>query len=149
MKNSSSNSKKDKSIANEIEIAKKEEKQLSEINLSKFADKLKNVELKAKREKETIYKYPESWNKEKINSEDGKKYRNKIRNQLKSFSNNIFYYAKTEDKQKLISEIEKFELFYANNYRINNYSISSITNSEKREKDIELMIEIIKSVKGK
>lgn len=125
----------------------KSEKQLSTINLQKFADQLANVELKKKNEKETIYNYPEGWNKEKINSDEGKKFRNKLRNQLKSLCNNIFYYAKIQDQEMLLQEIVKFEKFYNANYRINDYSIRSLTNSEKKEKEIELTLQIIKETK--
>ena len=125
-----------------------EENRLIEINLSKFADKLANVDLKQKREKEHLYLYPESFTKEIINGEEGRKYRNRLRSRLKSFANNIFFYAKGENIEALKVEIDKFDSFYKENYRINDYSINSITNSKEKEKDISFMLEIIKEVKG-
>jgi hypothetical protein len=151
MKNSAKQSKNVIAKANTIETKQSvnaEENRLTEINLSKFADQLQSVELKVKREKETLYKYPDGFSKEDINSDKGKKFRNSLRTKLKSFSNNIFYYAKTQDAEKIKLEIEKFDLFYQANYRINDYTINSITHAEKREKDIELMLMIIKEVKS-
>lgn len=129
-------------IASEIKNAN-----LSKINLAQFANQLEGITLKEKRVKETIYIYPESFTKDKINSDEGKKYRNSIRNRLKSLCNNILYSAKCNDAEKLQEYVKQFESFYKDKYRINDYSISSITNSEKREKDIELMIAIIKEMK--
>ncbi len=144
------NSQKIEKNVNQVENVKKEnlqEKNLTELNLSKFADKLKDVNIKVKNVKETIYRYPEGWTKDRINSDEGKKFRNKLRNRLKSFSNNIFVYTKSNNPEALKKEIDSFDSFYKEFYTLNDYSIRSITNSEKREKDIEFMIEIIKEVK--
>lgn len=135
-----------KTNANANAIAK-DQKQLESVNLNQFADRLKGIDLKVKKSKETIYIYPDGWTKEKINSDEGKRFRNGLRNRLKSLCNNILYYAKTQDLEKLQDYAKQFDSFYKKNYRINDLSISSITNSEKREKDIELMIEILKSIK--
>jgi hypothetical protein len=122
---------------------------LSKINLAQFASKLENVQLKSKKEKSVIYRYPETMKDDQKKGDEGKKFRNSLRNRLKSLCNNILYYTKTDNIEKLQENIKSFEAFYKANYTLNDYSISSITNSEKREKDIELMIEIIKSVKSK
>jgi hypothetical protein len=122
---------------------------LSKINLAQFASKLENVQLKSKKEKSVIYRYPETMKDDQKKGDEGKKFRNSLRNRLKSLCNNILYYTKTDNIEKLQENIKSFEALYKANYTLNDYSISSITNSEKREKDIELMIEIIKSVKSK
>jgi hypothetical protein len=137
-----------KTIIDSKESVNLEENRLTEINLSKFADKLASVDLKQKREKETLYIYPDSFTKDIINGEEGRKYRNRLRSRLKSFSNNIFFYAKGNNIESLKSEITRFDEFYKSNYRINDYSIHSITNSKEKEKDILFMLEIIKEVKG-
>jgi hypothetical protein len=137
-----------KNVIESKESVNIENNRLTEINLSKFADKLANVDLKQKREKETLYIYPESFTKDIINGEEGRKYRNRLRSKLKSFSNNVFFYAKGNNIESLKSEILRFDEFYKANYRINDYSIHSITNSKEKEKDIQFMLEIIKEVKG-
>lgn len=147
-KNAQTNVKAIKTTIESKESVNLEKNRLTEINLSQFADKLANVELKVKKEKETLYKYPDGWNKEKINSEEGKHFRNKLRNRLKSICNNIFYYAKTQDAENIKLEIEKFDKFYLENYRINDYTVNSITNSKEQEKHVLLTLEIIKSVKS-
>lgn len=147
-KNAQTNVKAIKTTIESKESVNLEKNRLTEINLSQFADKLANVELKVKKEKETLYKYPEGWTKEKINSEEGKHFRNKLRNRLKSICNNIFYYAKTQDAENIKLEIEKFDKFYLENYRINDYTVNSITNSKEQEKHVLLTLEIIKSVKS-
>lgn len=149
MKNSSKKAIASKNVIETKESVNVNENRLIEINLGKFADKLSNVELKAKKVKETIYNYPEGWTKEKINSDEGKHFRNKLRNKLKSLSNNIFFYAKGNNIEALKKEIQTFDEFYKFNYRVNDYSLHSITNSEKKEKDIAFMLEIINEVKGK
>ena len=45
------------------------------------------------------------------------------------------------------TEIAKFDAFYLEHYRINDYSVNSITNSKDQKANIELTLEIIKSVK--
>lgn len=137
-----------KNVIETKESVNVEKQRLTSINLAKFADKLSNVELKVKKEKETLYNYPEGWTKEKINSEEGKQFRNKLRNRLKSLCNNIFYYTKTEDQQKLQDEIVKFDEFYKLNYRINDYNANSITNSKDQLQNVELTLLIIKEVKA-
>lgn len=149
MKNSSNKSvKANKNVIATKESVKAEESRLTEINLQQFADKLSHINLKEKKTKETLYNYPEDWTKEMINSDKGKQFRNKLRSKLKSLSNNIFYYAKTQNVDAIKKEIDTFDSFYKANYRLNDYSIRSLTNSEKKEKDIEIMLEIIKSVKA-
>lgn len=146
-KNVNAIAKANKNVIETKESVNVEQNRLTSINLSQFADKLSNVELKEKREKETLYKYPDGWTKEKINSEEGKHFRNKLRNRLKSICNNIFFYAKGENVEMIKLEIQKFDAFYLENYRINDYSVNSITNSKDQKANIELTLAIIKSVK--
>lgn len=119
-----------------------------DLNLSKYADKLKTVELKEKKSKDSIYLYPDEFTPALINSDKGKKFRNKIRNSITRFSNNIFVFAKTNQSDKLIAEINLFNEFYKMNFRITDYTVKSISqaNNEKTIADIELMLEIVKDV---
>lgn len=123
---------------------------VTKINLSKFTDALKNVEVSEKRTKETIYVYPEGMTENEKSGEKGKKFRNKLRNQMKRFANNIFVHAKTNSPVELQKEIDLFDAFYKINYRTNDYSFASISNTknEGKEKDLKLMLEIINEVKN-
>lgn len=127
---------------------KKENVKLNEINLNKFSNQLSNIDLKVKKEKETLYIYPETFSKEDIGGIKGKQFRTKLRRQLESISNNILYYAKGNQIELIKNEISKFDLLYKANYKLNDYSISSLTHSKEREKGIELMLLIVKEIKS-
>lgn len=129
--------------------AKENQKELIKFNLDQFADQLSGMQLKEKKDRETIYLYPEGFSKSDIGSEKGKKYRNSLRNQIKRFSNNILIFAKIKDEEKLKIEIAKFDEFYQKNYRNCDYSLGSISQSKdaSKEKDFDLFLQIIKSCK--
>lgn len=125
-------------------------KEIIKINLSKFADQLGKIELKEKRDKETIYIYPEGFSKEMISSEKGKKFRNSLRNRMKTICNNILLYAKMNRMEDLQKSISEFDALYSANYRIRDYSIKSLSSSGDESK-LSLMIlalSIIKEMKG-
>jgi hypothetical protein len=129
-------------------VAPKENVNLSKINLDAFAEKLDSFEGKEKKsKKESIYKYPIDFPKTDVNSEKGKNWRNNKRNTMKRFINNILLYAKMKRIEDLTKEIESFKSFYTEFYCLNDYSSSSISNSnkEKEGKELELMLSIIKS----
>jgi chlorite dismutase len=120
---------------------------LSKINLDKFMGQLANVNVKEKKERQTIYVYPDGKSKDWINSEEGKKWRNKMRNTLRRHSDNILLYAKHSRLEDLKKEIDAFNAFYKGNFRINDYSLSSISSSsdEGKTQNYSLMLDIIKS----
>lgn len=121
------------------------------INLEKFREILESKpDLKEKKTRETIYIYPDTMASSDINSEKGKKFRNAIRNGLKRHANNIWSFAKTKDLGKLQAEIELFEVFYKEKFKLNDLSLASLTQTtnEVKVKDIATMIDIIKEVKG-
>ena len=143
----------EKKIIKSNPIAKKEIKKesiknesLKKINLNQFKESLEKIEIKERNQKESIYKYPESFNKDMINSDKGKSWRNNKRNQLKSICNNILFYAKGNNQESLLKEISKFNSFYKEFYLKNDYSILSLSSSkeEKKIKDISLSLQIIK-----
>jgi hypothetical protein len=123
---------------------------LTTINLEKFADQLQGLELKEKKERETIYLYPAEFTKSDIGSEKGKKFRNSLRNQMKRLSNNILLFAKMKRMDDLNAEILKFDEFYTKNYRTHDYSLASVSqsNDPAKEKDLNLMMQILKEVKA-
>lgn len=124
--------------------AKKDE--IVNINLSKFASELENKgNSHIRNERETIYVYPSSIPKERINEKEGKQFRGKMRNQIKRFANNIFYESKRNEIENVKAEIAKFDAFYKENYRINDYSLKSLSssNDEGKNKDIDLLLRII------
>lgn len=127
---------------------KNEVEKLQKINLSKYAEKLSKVDVKEKKKKETIYNYPEGFTEQKINSEEGKKFRNKMRNELKRHTNNILVFAKTNQNENLQKQISAFCEFYKTNYRINDFSINSISRKEEEKNaDTILMLDIVKELK--
>lgn len=147
----------DTALKNAQERSKKE-KQISEVTkvnisaiTSKFADKLKSIELKERLNREHIYIYPETLKTEsERNGKEGKKFRARLRHKLQNFAHNIFVYTKTNNIESLKKEIVSFDEFYKSNYRVNDYSFSSLSNTknEVKEKDVKLMIEIIAEFKN-
>jgi hypothetical protein len=128
--------------------SKKDE--IKKINLDAFKDQLSKMDIPSSskgRIREHLYIYPEGWNQDIINGLQGKKFRNQKRSQIQRFANNIFYYGKTDKLDELQKEINAFKDFYKSFYRINDYSISSLSNSndEKKNANIEFMLSIIKS----
>lgn len=138
--------KQNNAIASKIDEKKEE---ITSINLSKFKEKLENVQLKEKRNRETIYVYPDDFSKSDINSEKGKKFRNSLRSKMKKFANNIFYFSKINEIEKLKAEIGLFEDYYKRFFRINDFSLNSLSQSKDagKERDFQLMLDIIKEVK--
>lgn len=122
---------------------------IASINLSKFADQLSLIALKEKKSKDHIYLYPEGFSKEDLSGEKGKKFRNSIRNKMKTFSNNILLYAKMNRIEDLEKEIASFLPFYKEKFRINDLSIASISSSQDESKigNFSLMLSIIKECK--
>lgn len=147
MKKSTNNAKviANKNVIETKESVNVESNRLTSINLSKYAEQLQNVDLKVKKDKDALYTYPSEFSKEDINSEKGKRFRATCRNKIKTFSNNIFFYAKGENIEALKTEIQKFTEYYKNHYSVNDYSVNSLTRS-KEDKHIELMLNIIKDV---
>lgn len=123
-------------------------RELTKINLNKFADALAKVEVKEKRAKETIYKYPDTFSKSDINAEKGKKFRNSLRNKLKRFSNNIFVYTKQQDIEAIKKEVALFNAFYAEHYILNDFSFASLSNTkaEGKEKGFKTLLDIVKEI---
>jgi len=125
-------------------------KKIVNLNLTKFADVLKNVDVKEKKDKDTIYLYPETFSKSDINSEKGKKFRNSLRTKIQKFENNIFVFAKQNNSEKLTETIAEFDVFYKTNYKVNDYTVKSVSSSsnEIKEQSFTTMFEIIKHVKA-
>lgn len=146
-----------KKNANVSKVETKKSKKSNEVvklNVQSIADRLNKIEIKDKKVKNTIYIYPEGWTQDKINSTEGKKFRNKQRNKIKFFCNQIFLFSKqllvnskNEDAKKSLSNtIADFKKYYKENYRLNDFSIESISQAkEDKTNDIKLMLEILKS----
>jgi hypothetical protein len=131
-------------------------KEVLKLNLSSIKDKLQNVTLTETKKRETIYIYPENINSEALrNGKLGKAFRNKQRSKIENFVNNIRVFTKYDRHEDLINEIKNFKSNYKEFYRINDFTVNSISQSasidgnEKQKKlflEITEMFEIIKSV---
>lgn len=121
------------------------------LNLSQFADKLNSIEVKEKKDKLTIYRYPENFTKSEISSEKGKAFRNKLRNRRNTLINNILFSAKQLSLKKIeqkefLQSVEIFKDFYTENYLINDFSLKSVSqsNNDVKNNDIQIAFDIIK-----
>lgn len=145
------NAKKEAKKSHAKSLVKKEtakDEKLIKINFTKFAEKLSSFDVKEKMQKSTLYSYPVEWTSLQINGDQGKTFRRSLRLKLTNFSNNIFVYTKTKQAEKLNAEIKAFDSFYKANYKLNDYSINSITHTkEEKNASYVLMLEIIKEVK--
>lgn len=130
-------------------IVNAEKKEIVKMNLDKFSAQLEGMQLKEKKIRETLYIYPEDFRKEDIGSDKGKKFRNSLRNAMKRHCNNILSFTKQKNEEKLQDELKSFNAFYKKNYRLNDFSLASISNSSdpSKERDLSLMMEIIKELK--
>jgi len=138
--------KKNQSTTTKVVKAKKENKvtNVEKINLDALTERLSKIEVKEKQKKQTIYLYPETFTDKDINSEVGKKFRNKRRKEIERFSNNVFFYLKYDRKEDLQKEIDEFKKHYKTFYKINDYSVKSISNS-KEVNNITLFLDIVKA----
>lgn len=121
---------------------------IEKFNLDSLASQLDAIKLKEKKDKETIYVYPEGMTKDQISGEIGKKFRNRLRRNLESFTNNILFFAKGKKMEDLQKEINAFLAHYRKNYRIHDLSIDSLSQSRNEGKMhlISLALQIVKGM---
>lgn len=129
-------------------VAEKKEK-LSKANISKFADRIKKFGVSEStvknNQKSLLYNYPENFTSLQINGEQGKKFRRDVRNKVRSFADQITLAEKMQNKEKKISEIKNFNIFYKEIFKINDYSIQSLTHIKGEIADYyQLMLDIVK-----
>ena len=134
----------EKSIFDNVELDKN--------NLDKFLSKLENKNLNSKKEtlgKRELYKKSiKDFEKES----EYKSYKRKMRNNLKSFCNNIQFAFIKKNEIELKKEIDLFQKFYKENYILNDYSEESLrfNNADEDTKDnIKDMLTILKALKIK
>ena len=128
--------------------AKKDSK-LTKINFEKFAKDVQNVSEKtvSNSQRATIYIYPENWNALQINSSEGKGFRTKRRKELFNFCNLIQLHYKMKKGESLLEEIKNFNIFYKKYFKVNDYSINSITSTKgELNAEYQKMLNIIKDV---
>jgi len=127
--------------------AKNAVKEVKKVNLDKFKAMLesKNVE-KTQKDRQHLYNYPTEYSASDLNGEKGKKFRQGLRNKLGRFENNVFVYAKTNQLEKLTEEVNAFNAFYKEHYRLNDFTVKSLSASEKNAESLEHMLSIIREV---
>lgn len=130
-----------------VNNTKNDANKLHKINFEKHAAIVANVSEKIKEQKSTLYNYPETFTALQINGVEGKNFRSKLRTKLTNFANNIFVFYKTKNSEKLILEVQNFNVFYKENFKVNDFSISSITHTKEEKNQMYVhMLEIIKDV---
>lgn len=136
-----------------VKDAKKDEivKEIPSINLQKFAKELEGKGISHLRnDRETIYIYPEEWKSDNINGREGRKFRSHKRSFIQRLSNNLFFLGKGEKIEEIKAEIVKFDAFYKEFYKINDYSLKSLSSSNDPAKNanIDLLLRIIREIKS-
>lgn len=126
--------------------------EVTEINLENAAkDYLSKLGVNEKeisgQKKEHIYVYPENIG--DINSKAGKNFRSSLRRKLENFVDTTLVFNAYNRVEDIKENIEKFDIFYAANYRINDYSVGSLSNKTE-DKQIKLteFLRIVKQYKG-
>lgn len=111
--------------------AKPATQKLEKINLQKF--EFTPLE-KGVRERNSIYNYPEQWKEKPFNkNEHGKEFRGWIRRTRDRIIISLIWGVQTQDEAKIKSAYTEWMKFYKGNYKLNDFSIASI--SENSEKD--------------
>lgn len=80
----------------------------------------------------------------------GQRLRTKIRNKRNSFANNIIFYAQNKNLIELQKEIVSFNSFYKETYILNDYSLKSISSTNRDEEStilLNMMLDIILKLK--
>lgn len=126
---------------------KKESAKLQKINFDKFANIANKItESAITTQKSLLYIYPENWTKQDINNPKlGKSFRNDKRKKLQNFANLILLAYQKKNVELMKVEIEKFKVFYKEFFRINDFSINSVTHQKDNE-TINAMIQIVKEM---
>lgn len=130
-----------------VETAKRE--LLTKVNLSKFADRINKfgvTENSVSKQKSLLYNYPENWTSLQINGQEGKNFRSSLRKKLLNFANEISINEKIQNIEKLKDAIKRFNEFYKITFKVNDYSIASISHTKGEITEYySLMLDIIKS----
>lgn len=141
-----------KKVNSNVEKSIFENVDLDKNNLDKFINKLESKNLNSKKEtsgKRELYKKSI---KDFEKDSEYKSYKRKMRNNLKSFCNNIQFAFIKKNEIELKKEIELFNKFYKENYILNDYSEESLrfNNSDDDTKEnIKDMLTILKALKIK
>lgn len=120
---------------------KKETAKLQKINFEKFANIASKItESAVTLQKSLLYIYPTEWTKNEINNKKlGGAFRSKRRKELNNFANIIFLAYQKKNIELLKTEVEKFKVFYKEFYRVNDFSINSVTHTKDNETVIAMM----------
>lgn len=126
---------------------KKKEVVLSKLNLSMFESKLKNVPENVTAQKSILYNYPENWGSLQINGQIGKNWRTARRRELANFCAIIQLRSKHKQFDTLIEKVNEFKKFYKTYFRVNDFSLQSVTHTkEEKAADINFALDIVKEV---
>jgi hypothetical protein len=105
------------------------------LNLEALKNKVQNIEITEKKTRENLYNYPDNLKTEKErNGKEGKAFRSKLRKRRDNFCDKIRIHLKYDRLEDLKTAISEFKLFYKENYRINDFSVGSVSQSNKDEK---------------
>ena len=127
--------------------ANKVENKVTTLNFSDIAERLSKVEEKEVKRKLRLYIYPENFTEKMINEKEGKQFRSKQRNVVNTFSKSINVYAKHNKIDELKKEVKNFVEYYKKTFRLNDFTITSISQKEdSKTEDWKLMLDIVKKV---
>lgn len=121
-------------MSNVKNVNAKNEK-LSKINFDKFTTKVYNVSEKSSSQRATLYNYPENFGAMQINGIEGRNFRGKLRRELQTICNAIYLSKKSKDGEKFVSAVNSFMKFYKTNFKLNDFSINSITNTKDEKQE--------------
>lgn len=123
---------------------------LDKTNLDALLNKIESKNLNSKKETQGKRELYKKSLKDFEKDTQYKSYKRKIRNQLKSFCNNIQFFFLKKDNENLKKELDLFNKFYLENYILNDFSDESLrfNNADDDTKEnIKDMLTIIKAIK--
>lgn len=142
---------KDAKKSNKVETAKKEN--LQKINFNLLADSVKGVidihTSNASGERSKMYIYPDNIPPLLQSTAKGKNWRKKMREQLNAICNKIQVSYDRKDNAATFANVETFKKFYKTFFRINDFTLQSITqiSEEKLQaKEYQKALNIVKQI---
>ena len=119
--------------------------EVKKFNLDAVKNLLSKVDLQTKKERVNLYIYPGDINTEALrNGKKGKAFRQSLRKKLDNFANQILLLVKYDRTPELPGQISEFKKFYKTFYRINDFSVTSVSQREDAKNElIKIMFDVI------
>jgi len=127
-------------------------KKIDALNKLKIVSKVKEKSIKGVRNHDDMFHYTFLFKLKDIDYSTidkdtfkrvGNRIRTKVRKQRNSFANNIILYKNNKDIELLTKEIKSFNKFYKETYKLNDYTLKSISSTNRDEDTNQLLKDML------